>query len=256
MRPADALISQVLNEIAKPAKVPFKRMGPSPAVPEALRSMDFYHGVKTDAAAHKILAAGRLEPGTYGHGHDGGSGYQRARADKVYLTNDKSYAYDHGVGVRLGNDTEEPDTSKHRYAYIFKVSGKDLNNVEADEDSIERTYWNTSGGNKTPAFGFHQGMLDLSKTALSAKDQETAAGVSASFPHRVRVAKKLAARMPADMHHDLILNHHAHIAHGGPVKITGAWRIDKERHDEFHWDGSNFFDIAEPLHHLIGRGLR
>lgn len=251
---ADQLIKAKLDEIAKPAKVKFSSMGPSPAVPEAMRSMDFYHGVDNDAAAHGILAAGRLEPATYGHStfH---RWYSAPRPDKVYLTKDASHAAERALsGTRLGSDTEEPYLKTGRYGYIFKVAGGDLNSVEADEDNIERAYWNTHGGGPA-GLGVHHGVADLGKRVLSQKDHDTLMG-GGSFNRRVRVAKKLAGHMTPDMHHDLVLTQNAHIAHGGPVRIVGAWRIDKTRNGEFHWNGSDLFQKAEPLHHLIGKGLK
>lgn len=251
------LVKAALDEIAKPRRVRFSSMRPSPEVPEALRAMDFYHGVDNDAAAHGILAAGRLEPATYGHStfH---RGYSAPRPDKVYLTKDATHAAERALsGTRLGSDTEEPYLKTGRHGYIFKVAGSDLNNVEADEDNIERAYWNTHGGGEHdfPGLGVHHGVADLGKRVLSQKDHDTLMG-GGSFNRRVRVAKKLAGHMTPDMHHDLVLTQNAHIAHGGPVRIVGAWRIDKTRNDEFHWDGSDLFQKAEPLHHLIGKGLK
>lgn len=251
---ADQLIRATLSEIAKPAKVKFSAMGPSPEVPESLRSMDFYHGVDNDEAAHKILASGRLEPATYGH-NTFHKGYSSPRPDKVYLTGDHKHAARIALsGTTLGDDSEQPDLNQGRYGYVFRVAGRDLNNVEADEDNIERTYWNTHGGGPA-GLGVHRGLVDLGKSVLSQKDHETLLGAG-SFGRRVRVAKKLASHLTPDVHHDLILSQGAHVAHGGPIKIVGAWRIDKTRNDEFHWDGSDLFQKAEPLHHLIGKGLK
>lgn len=66
---------------------------------------------------------------------------------------------------------------------------------------------------------------------------------------RGRAAASAPAESVAD---ELIANHGAHIAHGGPVKITGAWRFDRSRTRELG-NGKSFFDIAEPVHHLIGK---
>jgi hypothetical protein len=68
------------------------------------------------------------------------------------------------------------------------------------------------------------------------------------------IAKKLANKLPSHLHHDMIIKNKAAVAHGGPVKITGAWRVHKDKLDQLNrYDDSNFLDIAEPVHHLIGK---
>lgn len=256
-RVADGLILARLDEIGRPARVKLSAMRPSPEVPDAIRALDFYHGVDNDEAAHKILSAGRLEPSTYGHGALNGRGWEKPRPDKVYLTARSDFAAKHALsGDDPGIPVDPHALKRGRHGYIFKVSGRDLNNVEADEDSVSFTYMNTHDGGGVHTWGFHQGLADLGKRVLSPADHDTA--LRRSFVHRVRVAKKIIPHMPPEMHHDLILNQGAHVAHGGPVKITGAWRIDKTRSPEYRlpvpW--SDIFPGAEPLHHLIGKGLK
>lgn len=249
-----------LREIAA-TKRSFKDSGPSPEIPDSIRQKDYWHGVNDEETGKKILAAGRLEPATYGHNRQGGAGFQKSRDDKVYLANGGAhFATIHTLGgVVHGTDMKGHGNS--RYGYLFKVSGRDLNHVEADEDTIGDIYgethdehhppgWHTAHNlrepERHPAFkGYHL------RHVLSPREHMYAVGGEALW--RSHAGKKLAKEMSPELHHELIANHGAHIAHGGPVKITGAWRFDRSRTREIGRDGKSFFDIAEPVHHLIGK---
>jgi hypothetical protein len=140
------------------------------------------------------------------------------------------------------------------------VSGHDLNHAEADEDVVRQVYKQTHAWDAEPEYRHlihpssvnhevaHQGR------ALISPDEHQVMVTRLRLKRLDHIAKKLANKLPSHLHHDMIIKNKAAVAHGGPVKITGAWRVHKDKLDQLNrYDDSNFLDIAEPVHHLIGK---
>jgi hypothetical protein len=66
------------------------------------------------------------------------------------------------------------------------------------------------------------------------------------YAYFASVGKQLLRVMSPQQKTEL-MQHDGHLAHGGAVKPSAAWRVDRTRSKEFAKDGSNFFQIAEQV---------
>lgn len=256
---ADSLIKAVLNEITKPAKVSFSKMGPSPEIPDEIRNMTFFHGVHDGDRGEQILRSGRLVPSTYGVG----SRWDKSltpRDDKVYLAQDRVGAISYMQHQWNEHTPWYQGEPKSKYSYLFQVSGHDLNHVEADEDDVRHIYKQTHAWDAEPEYrhqihpdNVNHEVAHQGRSLISPEEHQVMV-TRLRLKRLDHIAKKLANKLPSHLHHDMIIKNKAAVAHGGPVKITGAWRVHKDKLDQLNrYDDSNFDDIAEPVHHLIGK---
>lgn len=242
---ADGLIRQKLHEIAKPAGTGFAKMGPTPEVPDVVRQRTYYHGVASEKDAQATLRDGMLVPG-----NRPGRGALHPLPGRVYLTPNPGDAVGHAVN-RLPNDGTRRDAGKG-YGYVFKVEGSELHHASADEDRIGELAHFHYGDHRNQT---HAEVYRLGQQHLSPSEREDVNDTECSGSDCLaRVGKKLSKHLTVQQHHAIISEPGAVVAHHGPVRITGAWRVPRghERRLSGEWR-SQVLKHAEPIHHLIGR---
>jgi len=248
----------LLSEVVKPRRVRFGKMHPSPEIPEAIRKMTLFHGIENGDRGEEILRSGQLVPSTYGVGSRW-SGHLTPRDDKVYLSQSRGTALSYAMR-KHGEKGDYPwNKPKSQYSYLFQVNGTDLNHAEADEDDVRHIYKTTHEWEEYPQYRGQKNPKRLNPEVARQGQQLISPEEHQVMVTRLRlqrlqhIGKKLARKLPPHLHHDMIIRNGANVAHGGPVKITGAWRIHKDKLDQLgRHRGDELPDYAEPIHHLIG----
>lgn len=216
----------------------------------ALQAQRFYHGTQSKKAADNIMRVG-LHPGM----KTSYKGDLRPAQDRVYLTTDLYVALVHALGphyrTKMAN-TFPPDLAN---GYIFVVYGKDLIDVDPDEDEIGHFLWMYSGGRphlNQPTFDDHhdpepevrrqvwQFIIDHGRPS----DIRDSLIVGPKRPGAwASLGKTMHPIMPDWMKAKLI-EWGASIAHSGPIKPSECWKID--RTDLWKLEGvNNLFEIAK-----------
>jgi len=211
----------------------------------------YYHGTSNKKAADGILKEGvkvpkiaKLDPK-----------YSMVpRKGKVYITPEIKYAIIYAInGDIAGSDyyTKKELNEDTRYGYVFEIDGKDLKDIEPDEDSIGEMI-----ANKNPKWLYELFMdLDIFEEELPDDIVQDMEDYNMSFHDLVMdgnyaawaEAGKIVVNELSDEEKLELISLGAHIAHTGNIKISGAWKIDKLKTKQLKRDGSNFFKIAEKI---------
>lgn len=229
------IILNILNDfckigMAKPRDIDFNKT--------------YYHGTDSESAAKSIMNEGKKSP-------DLELAPKRKLTPvigKVYLTPDLKYGVIYALGANMiGQDLSDSLVSKNRFGYLFVVSGKEIKDIQPDEDSIGEILFDLFSEREQI-----ESKVDLSKlqwlkrlaennlTPLQLKKVKR----YDDFGDLVVASKKLLKYMTDDEKLKLI-DAGAHVAHTGGITVEKVWRIDKKKSKELNKDGSNFFEIAE-----------
>ena len=217
------------------------------------RKIDFaktyYHGTDNDKAAKKILKKGIQPPEVV---------YQTLMSPvkgKVYLTPDLEYALIYSIranmiGRELPSSFIKPGTE---YAYLFVIKGKELKDIQPDEDSIGemiyklagyRTPSKLGGGTYIESDTDFKWLWNMAKKELTPRQFEKVIDGEAAY--WAAAGKKLVKKMTNDQKWQLI-DAGSHIAHTGSLKIKEAWKMHKNDNVKLKKDGSNFFKVAKRI---------
>ena len=225
------------------------------------RKVDFskiyYHGTKTDNAAKGILKKGIQPPDVV---------FKQQLSPvkgKVYLTSNLKYALLYAIGANmigkeLPSSFIKPGTE---YAYLFVISGKELKDIQPDEDFIGEMIWKVSFGKPHPITGdFPSSYTDsytepedysdfdwlykMAEKELTSK--QFLKVLDGEYAYWATAGKKLVKKMTDDQKWKLI-DAGAHIAHTGSLKIKEAWKMHKNDNVKLKKDGSNFFKVAKRI---------
>tara|TARA_B100002019_G_scaffold247516_1_gene225953 strand:+ start:362 stop:1054 length:693 start_codon:yes stop_codon:yes gene_type:complete len=222
-------IRQVLVEMAAPRPIDLDAV--------------YYHGTPTKANAEDIMINGIKAPDLSSR-----EGYLRPVEGKVYLTRDLAYAQIYALGGDLAGKNV-PDSFKGygQYGYVFVVDGKQLKDIQPDEDSVGELVYNEEIDwldelakdilkyEEYDDFGQDLGYRNLYDAIIGGEYDAWAAG-----------GKILLDEMSDDQKLNL-LDYGAHVAHTGNLIPKETWRIERNKTPELQKDGSNFFDLAERI---------
>ncbi len=219
---------------------------------EDMRSMDFYHGTELKDDALSIWKTG-LDPQYTDIKYSNRKPISRPVAGHVYITP----KIDAIGGDFVGRNP--PPNWMNRIGFVLGFDGKQLTDVQPDEDSVGLMvcwYWNR---NSEFYRGFYQHDQNFKKAISSsvvgtlaqraegklsqavikrAKDGETL--------WQIRVGKFLLRTMD-DYEKNTILSLGAHVAHRGSLVPKSIWAIPVKKSIELDRDGSNFFEVAKLL---------
>lgn len=222
--------------------------------PRRLWKQTYYHGTDSMRAAESILRDG-LRPNM----RTSYRGDLRPAKDRVYLTTDLRLALTHALGPRWMTKNANTFDDDHQYGYVFAVSGRDMTDVDPDEDAIGEFLWlhtsGSPGGDKKPAFDArHDTEPDLRRQIWEfimqhgkPRDTRESLILGPKRPHAwAALGKTLQPIMPDWMKLKLI-QWGAPIAHIGSIRPSQCWRI--ARHDLAKLDSAltNFFEVAERI---------
>lgn len=214
----------------------------------------FYHGSSKEQLALQILSDGYLKPGNVDIKR---GGKLTPKIGMVYLTPKVSEAGIYAIGANiLGNNIWPNMIEKDgRYGYLFVIDKSNVidKNIYADEDYIGQAihhlatnkFYNEGFGKDVQDFKYTSELLHIAKYNLTPLQYQKVLRYD-DYADFAVAGKKLMFKLPKNIHLDLIrLGSPAAVE--GQVKISEAWKIDKEKCKDLNKDGSNFFEIAEQV---------
>jgi len=167
---------------------------------------------------------------------------------KVYITPDIQYAIIYALGAAmLGHDMYNMVKNGYdeRYGYLFSIDGKELKDIQPDEDSIGEILYNCF---KDKEYEQKNNLFWLTRIANQKLTVNQIRHVKdGEYADWAASGKKLIKFMTDEQKLRLI-DIGAHIGHGGNLSFKEAWRIDKAFYAKYlKPDGSNFFELADKV---------
>ncbi len=209
----------------------------------------YYHGTSTEEAGKNIIKSG-FHPSMLDIEYS-----LSPRDNKVYITPHLRYA----IIYALGGDMLGHDSGFSGYGYLFVISGKELRDIEPDEDSIGEMLYN-----KSPKWLYDMA-LDLDSkevfndyvyTLTDEDDLESTLNsleYEGFFMDMVKdglysawaVAGKAMLEYLTDTQKLKLISQGSHLAHEGTIDYKEVWKFDKVLSKHLKKDGSNFFKLAQ-----------
>jgi len=247
---------------------------PNPPATPAVCAGTYYHGTDREDLARRIAHEG-IRPRDVTLVYAPSSRALLAPVlGRVYVTPEVRYGQIYALGASAAGSSwysEKDWKGKGRYGYLFEVQGRDLCDVEPDEDLVGEAMQlarSMTWSNRRPDVSEWDDHPRLTRAIIDSPDRraelaqlaERAAtkrqleGMEAGLVASLASAGKRALRsrlMSASLRLWLVENG-ASLSHGGEVRPTRAWRIDKRLARRLRRDGSNFFDVAEDVTAELG----
>ena len=154
-----------------------------------------------------------------------------------YATSDLSYAVMYTIGGHLAGTKFDPRDSK--FGYLFSFSGKQLSDIQPDEDFIGEMFASYSK-NKAPNWLWSLAGKFLAKSTIQKC-------IDGEYTYFAKAGKVLVKRMTDEQKLELILGGSA-LANFSNIHFEHAYKFDKEKY--LHLlkdDASNFFEFAEKI---------
>lgn len=223
--------------------ITFKQFLSEMAAPTAgQKALTYYHGTSSEKAGQSILKNG-IEPGdiVMPEKHKPKKGANLVPVPgKVYITPELKYAQIYAIGGDMAGSDWKPKNQE--YGYLFAIDGKDLQDIQPDEDSIGEMVTYAYRGDK------HreelQWLVRLAMSKLTAGQWRKL--VDGEYTMWAHAGKKLLPLL-SDAQKLQLIDLGAHVAHTGKLIPKEAWRIDLNRIKDLKRDASNFFQIAEKV---------
>lgn len=192
----------------------------------------YFHGTSDDKAGKGILTKGINPPDLE---------FKKKTQltpvkGKVYITPDIKYALIYAIGANMiGSKLPERwIKAGEEYAWLFVIDGKQLKDIQPDEDSIGEMI-----SNKEPMW-----IYNLAKRELTTRQLEKV--MDGEYSYWASCGKKLNKIM-TDIQKLHLIDAGAHIAHTGNLKPNECWKMHKNDNEKLKSDGSNFFKIAKRI---------
>jgi hypothetical protein len=216
----------------------------------------YYHGTSKEENAKNILQNGIQPPNLELKKKN----KLTPEKGKVYITPALDYALIYALGYNMAGEdlsgVSDVKQKKEFYGYIFVIDGKQLKDIQPDEDGVGEILYDyvaMKNGKQTVAgSGLSKEQLpklewldNLAKQVLTPLQYQKA--IRYDDYADLAVAGKKLNRYMSDSQKLALIDAGAHIAHGGKIDFKECWRIDKRRSQELNRDGSNFFQIAEKI---------
>jgi len=210
------------------------------------KSKIWYHGTPKDSYGKKILKYGIQIPDLADR-----KGMFRPREGKVYITTDVRYAEMYCLGGDIfGMESEvrkfQNKSKDDRYGWLFSINGKNLIDIEPDEDSIGLMLYYLINNYESPYYEISDlnWLLPLARKNLT--DNQYSKVKEGDLAYYAVAGKKLIPLMTDDQILSLISSK-ADVGHSGDLIPEHAWRFDKLNIGKLKKDGSNFFEYAEKI---------
>ena len=228
------LFEELISEMAKPSGSLLKKI--------------FYHGTSKMDAAENILKQGYLKPRDIEWEEESFTPV----AGKVYLTENIKYATIYAIGGdMMGSKTFQPTSEK---GYIFTVKGKELKDIQPDEDFVGEMIHN-----REPEWLYDRAeevLNDYPEWELPEDLQEQLQLLGYTLLQAVMegeyIAWAVAGKILLEELDDgeileLVKIDGNAIAHTGKIKIDKAWEIDTSLIPKIKKDASNIFKLAKRI---------
>lgn len=228
-------------------KAYFKHVLAEMAVPrESDLAKTYYHGTYKVKDASDILKNGIKAPDLTGRNEK-----LTPRKGKVYITSHLRTAQIYAIGGDVaGSDSPYAIPNDIHYApfgFLFVIDGKDLKDIEPDEDNVGELIWQIQLDYKKgiqPSVE-QRTLLDLARIALTPRQLQRV--FQGEYGDWAVAGKKIIPKLSDEMKLWLIDQPNVHIAHHGTIFPKEAWQIDLHKIPQLKPDASNFFQIAEKI---------
>jgi hypothetical protein len=210
---------QYINEMAMPRELDLKKT--------------YYHGTSKDKFGKSILKKGINPPNLTVKK----KGLLTPVEGKVYITPNLKYALIYALGANMiGSDSLPNFITKKgsQNMYIFVIDGKQLKDIQPDEDSVGEMIYN-----KKPMW-----LYNMADDILAASTMRRI--MDGEYSYWAKGGKVLLKKMTDQQKLELI-DAGAHIAHTGTLKPKEAWILPKTDNHLLEKDGSNFFKLAKRI---------
>ena len=190
----------------------------------------FYHGTSSTESAQSIIEKGLTPPNL-----ENRKDFLTPVAGRVYLSQNIGYALIYALGGDMaGHTLSQKWIDESRYGYIFIVEGKEIQDIQPDEDEIGRLI---SDEEACPGWLRHMAQYNLGEaTYRRVMDGE--------YIWWAKAGKKLVKLLRDDQMIDLI-SQGVHVAHNGALNPSKVIVVDKTLCPQFKKDGSNLTDLCE-----------
>lgn len=173
---------------------------------------------------------------------------------RVYLTNELRLAAIHAIGGDMAGSTWRLPKGSERMGYVFAVDGRDLADVQPDEDSVGEIAADALAGADKALYKpgkkiWREDPDFMASFAYVVSRDLTPMQIKkindGYYNYFASGGKRLLRNLPIEAQIKMI-EAGAHIAHADtPLHPYEAWAIDKTRVGELHRDYLNFFEVAE-----------
>lgn len=233
------------------------------AAPASLSTRTYYHGTSKQTVGEKILADGAIKaPEIADLDSRYGKSNQRPVDGRAYLSPSLRYAVIYAIGANMAG-SKLPDSFIERggqLGYLFVVDGKEIKDVEPDEDQLgalvsklarlDDTRYDDIDDHPELTAGLRSNrdlVASLShqiKRSLTPNMYQRAGQGDASW--QSKAGKRLLRQLP-DYLRTKIAELGSSISIPSAVPWAEAWSFDKNRCQELKRDCTNFFDIAQKV---------
>lgn len=234
------LLKNIIKEMAIPS--------------ENHKNMIWYHGTSKEEFGKSILNDGFIKPPEITFKK---SSQLTPVRNRVYITTDLEYALTYALGANMvGNDLSgwTSATKEGKYGYLFVIDGKELTNIQPDEDVIgeipmflnhtQETY-NEFNRKLLGNVDLFHSMLQYCRKYMTPIQWEKSKHGEVAY--QAAGGKRVLQHLPDRLKLELI-DMGAHTSNEGRVNISQCWIFDKIKDNQnLKKDGSNFFEIAKRI---------
>lgn len=213
----------------------------APATDKA-RAKTYFHGTPTLEKANSIWKSG-IKPDL-----SKSKNFDRPVAGRVYITENISYAIMYALGGDFAGQ-ECPSLIKHngRFAFIFKIDGKQLDKIFPDEDQVgEAVHVHYDDVRKFPWMSDYEELLreeDPVEPDCYAFHNLLEEVQDGSYDAWIKAGHVLLPELTDTQKYE-IMEHFGNVAHEGMLQPYEMWMFDREKCKDLKSDGSNFFELA------------
>lgn len=209
------------------------------------RSKKYYHGTCKIKDAKDIMTNGIKAPDLSLQKKN----KLTPRQGKVYITPDIHYAQIYAIGGDMaGSESWIPSEAKeHPFGYLFVIDGKDLVDIEPDEDGVGEIMHDILNRQaKTfPVSDFEKNLIHMAQNILTPLQFKKLKDYG-DYGDLATAGRKIIPRLN-DKQKLWFIDKGAHVAHEGTIKPKEVWKIDLHKIKDLKRDGSNFFQVAEKI---------
>ena len=196
------------------------------------RGKTYYHGTHTEAAGRSILQSGVIKAPDVTS-----KNFLTPVKGRVYVTPTLPYAIIYAIGSNTMGEYFHYFEERNKadpYGYLFTIAGRDLADIQPDEDSVGEML-----SMRRPEWLWYFAMTKLSLHMMN----KVAEG---DYMWQAKAGKMLMPHL-SDAQKDELIDAGAHIANQGDIPFQQCWQVTKTDSEKVRSNGTNFFDVAKRI---------
>lgn len=192
---------------------------------------EYYHGTYNEKAIQSIIKNGIQPPALCTVKRN-----LTPREGKVYITPTLKYAVIYCIGGdMIGNIIDDYQLETWgRYGYLCVIDGKDLHDIQPDEDSIGEMIYK-----KSPNWIYEKAKHWLAPSIMKKV-------MEGEYSYWAKAGKVLVTKL-SDYEILQLIDAGAHIAHHGAIRPSQIWKFDKSLSKDLTPLCTNFWQLAERI---------